>query len=464
MLNGRADGRQRYPATVGRFVVAACACATVLAACSTGAFACTDDSECEPGIGGRCEPSGFCSFPDPECDSGYRYGDHAANGLAQQCVDPVPMATTTASGASTGSEGDGGSTTAEPTTTIPIDDGSTGPTCPDWWDCSWPYRRAVTIAPGTIAEALDGFVVPIELPDISDPARFGPTGYDVRVVATDGTMLPFDVDAWDPSGPAVLWTRLPSVDAASATVAHVYYGQPDAVGEGDPAQTWSDYAAVWHLTDLTDATGHATDAADEGSTVSAGRFGSGRLFDTAGQRLRIAPTRALTDLPVDGMTLVAIVLPNSVGVDLGGRIFDNADGTGATQGITVMPSQQTTSLEVNRGADVSEAAWHGTEPLTYGRYNHIVLTLDDADGASAWVNGVPLTWSIETAPVGVPLSDAMADIGIGGAPYDDTHTFDGIIDEVRLVRGLRSEAWATAQYAVSLGEAVSLGDEETAPQ
>ncbi len=447
---------------MGRFVVAACVCAAVLAACGTGAFACTDDSECEPGIGGRCEPSGFCSFPDDACDSGYRYGDHASDELARQCVDPVAMAATDSTGPGTSEDGSG-STTADPTTTIPIDDGSTGPTCPDWWDCAWPYRRAVTLAPGTIPETLDGFVVPIVLTDVSDPLRFGPTGYDVRVIAADGSELPFEVDGWGPEGEGVLWARLPSVDGASATVAHVYYGLPDAAPAGDPALTWSDYAAVWHLTGLADATGHATDATDEGSTLVQGRFGGGRSFDTTGQRLRVAPTRALADLPADGMTLVALVRPNSIGVDLGGRIFDNADGTSATSGLTVMPSQQTMGLEVNRGADVAEGGWHSTEPLAFGRYNHVVVVLHDEGTAAAWINGSPLVWAVEEPPMGVPLSDAMADIGIGGAPYDDTHTFDGVIDELRLVRGVRSEAWVTAQHAVMLAGAVSVGEEESAP-
>lgn len=37
-----------------------------------GSFACTGDMQC--GAEGKCA-EGFCSFPDPNCSSGYRYGD-----------------------------------------------------------------------------------------------------------------------------------------------------------------------------------------------------------------------------------------------------------------------------------------------------------------------------------------------------------------------------------------------------
>jgi hypothetical protein len=36
--------------------------------------------------GGVCQPTGFCSFPDPSCESGQRYGAHAGERLAERCV------------------------------------------------------------------------------------------------------------------------------------------------------------------------------------------------------------------------------------------------------------------------------------------------------------------------------------------------------------------------------------------
>lgn len=57
----------------------------VATACGgTDPFVCTDDASCS---GGTCQPSGYCSFDDPDCASGQRYGSHAPAHLAGTCVD-----------------------------------------------------------------------------------------------------------------------------------------------------------------------------------------------------------------------------------------------------------------------------------------------------------------------------------------------------------------------------------------
>src|SRR5262252_9565085 len=64
--------------------------ATLLSGCLTPdeTFHCTTQQACvdEEGGAGVCEPSGFCSFADPSCASGRRYGQFAGDGLARQCV------------------------------------------------------------------------------------------------------------------------------------------------------------------------------------------------------------------------------------------------------------------------------------------------------------------------------------------------------------------------------------------
>ncbi len=98
--------------------------AALAVACSPGEFECQDDSMC--GRSGSCEPNGFCSFFDPDCPSGWRYGEHAAPSLASTCVvpptqtdgeteSPPPVETTDAS-SSTGAFDPGSSseTTDEP--------------------------------------------------------------------------------------------------------------------------------------------------------------------------------------------------------------------------------------------------------------------------------------------------------------------------------------------------------------
>jgi hypothetical protein len=69
------------------------ACAAILLALSCGpsnVFTCDDDAQCVDGDrNGRCEASGYCSFPDAGCPEGYRYSAHAAERFAGICVPPA---------------------------------------------------------------------------------------------------------------------------------------------------------------------------------------------------------------------------------------------------------------------------------------------------------------------------------------------------------------------------------------
>lgn len=92
-----------------------------------------------------CQPSGACSFPDLQCESGQRYGDHVGGVLAGTCVPldeggsesgpastgaPPPDDTSSSAAATTlaldGSEDDAspGTSSSAASTTAPAEDGS----------------------------------------------------------------------------------------------------------------------------------------------------------------------------------------------------------------------------------------------------------------------------------------------------------------------------------------------------
>ncbi len=50
---------------------------------SSSVFICADDGQCGSG---RCEVTGYCSFPDDTCASGYAYGQLSAPALMGTCV------------------------------------------------------------------------------------------------------------------------------------------------------------------------------------------------------------------------------------------------------------------------------------------------------------------------------------------------------------------------------------------
>jgi len=112
--------------------------ALVFPGCQSEPFGCESNEQCQvDAAAGVCEANGYCSFSDPECESGRRYSNLAGGGLAGLCVNtpaettgPAPSSgsgTTSSSGSS--STADATSTTAGSTdtgTTTGLDSSSTG--------------------------------------------------------------------------------------------------------------------------------------------------------------------------------------------------------------------------------------------------------------------------------------------------------------------------------------------------
>ena len=82
---------------------------------------------------GRCEPEGWCSFPDGECPSGMRFGDHAGDGLAGECTDVGDPGTTsgTSTMATTTTVGSTSTTAPTETTSTQESTGAPEPVCGD---------------------------------------------------------------------------------------------------------------------------------------------------------------------------------------------------------------------------------------------------------------------------------------------------------------------------------------------
>lgn len=104
----------------------------------TGAFECSSDNECFlSGEFGACVEPGYCAFDDDACESGQRYGDHAAS-LGGVCVPPEDAEGSASAGETstddTGTTGEGTDTTGS--TTDPDTGETTGvPECATPADC-----------------------------------------------------------------------------------------------------------------------------------------------------------------------------------------------------------------------------------------------------------------------------------------------------------------------------------------
>ena len=101
-------------------------------------FGCQEDTQCDAEAMGRCDaPTGYCSYPDVACATGYRFESNAGDGLGGECVGADPTGTGPEPSTSEATEppletslDDTITTTGpDPTETATDDEPTTGPAC-----------------------------------------------------------------------------------------------------------------------------------------------------------------------------------------------------------------------------------------------------------------------------------------------------------------------------------------------
>jgi hypothetical protein len=106
------------------------------AGCARETFFCDTPEDCTSADGGgMCEETGYCSFPDTECETGRRYGELAPSGLAGTCVPQSGGTGTTTSTSDEPGTSDPtvqpGSTTGPDETSAATSDATTEPSTTD---------------------------------------------------------------------------------------------------------------------------------------------------------------------------------------------------------------------------------------------------------------------------------------------------------------------------------------------
>ncbi len=450
--------------------------AMVVACSNADAFVCIADGQC--GVDGACEASGYCSFPDPDCTSGRRYGALAGS-LSGACVDPgaeTEQVTTTTTGGrgSTGTgpppDPDGGS--SAPTTTTNTTDGTTTEVggCPpstEWWDCDWSGRIALEVAPTTSPRPL--LQVPIAL--FLDASRIdygltGPDGQDLRVIASDGlTELPIEIERWDEDGSSVVWFAMESVEPVDPMTVWLYFGSPGARSAGTSAQVWDDnYRAVWHLhqSGFPESTGNASSCSPAGKGINAGPgvFGVG-LMPSFGGWATCDPM-GLEALFFQSGTVTVWINPTDEGGNSAGRIIDKSTST-SPEGYNIAVNENE-RIHFARGHEMALGRWrtpNGSVP--YGQWSHLAVRFTEGNAVvepDIFVNGASQTLVVASAPLGAAINEDGLPLAIGNFAPDGTRTFNGVIDELRLSNGFRSTSWIQYQDAVGRDAVISYGEIE----
>jgi biopolymer transport protein ExbB len=418
----------------------------VAAACQGGGyFVCNDDDDCAGQGEAVCQPTGACSFPDDECPSGQRYGESSQPSLAGECV--------AAGDGSTGEPEDPSTTSGTPadsSSDAPPPD-VTGEACPpDWWDCAWAHRQRLSLRAGIGEPLAEVPVLVLLVAGRVDHELMQADGEDLRFVSSAGSELPYEIERWDPTGVSTIWVGVDVLEGAGEHV-WLYYGNPVAEGAEDPAGVWPEpYVGVWHLEgDPLDSTAHAHHATSSGSTaIAEGHIANGRNIIGTSGRLDVETTDSLVDLFAGGATVSAWIRARSFGGSGYGRIVDKEDGAAETGWLFYAASGGL--LRFHTWFVGGNVMWETPgETIELHRWVHVAVTFDALGPAlpRVFVDGeeVPLDDPPEVPVEGELPTDVEVPLAFGNRAANDRR-FDGILDEIRMERTLRSLEWIRVQH------------------
>lgn len=362
---------------------------------------------------------------------------------------------------------------------IGFDDRTIGDATGGAWYAASQYRKSLTIGAGHVRGDLASFpVAVIAAGDADLVAHARADGGDLVFTASDGvTRLPYEIDSFAAGGALCAWVKLPAVAAAADTTFYLYYGDPNAMSEADAATTWSEYRAVWHMSETPtvdtvarDSTANHNDGAFQGMMMATDQVGGlvhGALdLDGVDDFLAVPSTSSLgfgngatdTALTIDAWVLmrnasafkVVAKGPAPPPLEYYFRTGDQTDD------LLLMRVYDATGNYLGRRYSV------GLTPLT-DRWTHLAATYDGsgaAAGIALYVNGERVDDQDASSGTYVAMSPTASVLDLGRYQSGGNFT-KGKLDEIRIGAGARSPAWIHASYAnVSDPTFVAIGAEE----
>ena len=285
-------------------------------------------------------------------------------------------------------------------------------------------------------------------------------GGDLRFADAEGNLLSSEVDTWNTNGESLVWVKVPSLSTNTTFTA--YYG---CILPGDvtPSDVWSqDYVGVWHLGESTlplrESSGVSTSFSysyNSKETLGvSGAVGGAVDFSVGDAHSRL---RADDDDDLDGFTDCTfevwtkqdaqptrssgiVTKRNSSKVDCAYYIYNNYSTTAAKLGrniftVTTDGTDQTVSYPIGSG--------HNMTPV-WGEWCHQAF-VRDASGtqkAYGYVNGAnKKTGAAQTGAIHASAEPLWLGNFNGGSAG-----FQGLIDELRISRVVRSQTWLKASH------------------
>ncbi len=323
------------------------------------------------------------------------------------------------------------------------------------------YRKLITLnssqISGSTAHANFPVMIKLTEADLRSTSNGGgvenPSGYDIIFTQSDGsTILTHELQNYTSStGDLLFWVRMPSLSPATNSSIYLYFGKTGVYTDQSDTTTWNDkYLGVWHLEDLTDAAGNYILTDHNTATNSSGYLGAAREFDGDGDDLEDLNGANYLD-GLSNLTVSLWAKANALNTDKGLIYADDPDGADARLMI-----RQDAAGERGGGANIYRTALltgvnnkqrhESSDGSATTNWQYLTLTRTPGETANFYIDG-----SLDIASWGVSKTGSTnksEKLLIGKGSKDGaTSSWDGLIDEVRILNDTLSAAWIATEYA-----------------
>ncbi|MHA2246150.1 MAG: DUF2341 domain-containing protein [Candidatus Hodarchaeales archaeon] len=334
----------------------------------------------------------------------------------------------------------------------------------DWGDSSFQYRKDIIIDCSKVPADLTDFPVLVVLFDDSLRFHAQVDGDDILFRDSSNNTLDHEIEHFDVTYNGshaflVAWIRIPVLSSDVNTTISMYYGNSTIGSQENATGVWGDdYVGVWHLdTDLTGSSSNSIDGTNQGSLDEIGKIGRARRFDGIDDYVSLGvwdPGIGSGDYSISAWVLLDTPFNSSSSESM--PIFGHYEYESYDMAFTFAGQDNShgsdgslyTKVEGIGGSnfdyiDSSTTSWPGQSWI------YIVATANQSiSEGKIYVDGFG---EGSMSNLGYPTFGTYGDYQIGRIDLDQTsddvyETFTGVIDELRLYKGVVSADWITTEY------------------
>ncbi len=327
---------------------------------------------------------------------------------------------------------------------------TTRPAPATWWDADWAYRKEIVIDHTRVVDHLVNFPVLITITDGSLLSLVQEDGDDIAFTDYGNAQLAHEIESYNSStGDLVIWVNVPNLSATEDTILYMYFGNREAGNQQTPASVWdADYVLVQHLGETTGTHRDSTSYGNDGtpytlaSQDAVGQIDGADEFSGITGQVDVGTDTSLDVFGPNQDFSISLWSKRDDLTNLDGMFAAGADGSGGIVLATANDNEDdlrflspgnTVDLETN-GDVIGDTDWH-----------FISATADRDGNFHFWIDGIPVFTQTIASSAGENWN-RISDTYKIGVDRSENHPFDGILDEIRLSRIVRSPGWIRTSY------------------